>query len=258
MAGKIVYENTTLLGINKAGILKPDEAGYYSVILGALGVENYGGAFFYKDTPVSRGVFKSDSSLIRRVSSGNLRGEYGHPDVSHLAGTHRYLARIKTIEEKNVAFHVRRVWLEDITYEGRRLTVMMGEIKPSGPYGDVLKKQLENKDENVCFSGRYLSNVTVIGGQVNREIHTIICWDYVNEPGIKAANKYANPSLESLEERIVIPEMLIQEMQYEEQHHMHASSFESSGGVSAKELYDSIWGADEKSSADEGGIWTKW
>lgn len=257
MAGKIVYENTTLLGINKAGVLKPDESGYYPVMLGALGVENHGGAFFYKDSPVSRGVFSPDGSLIRRISTGNMRGEYGHPDVSHLAGTHRYLSRIKTIAEKNVAFHMRRVWLEDIIHEGRQITAMMGEIKPSGPYGDVLRKQLENKDENVCFSGRYLSNVTMVGGQVNREIHTIICWDYVTEPGIAAASKYANPSLESLVEKTVLPEMLLQEMEYEKEHQLSVSSFESSGGMSAKELYDSVWGGNHTAVTDA-GLWTKW
>jgi hypothetical protein len=63
----------------------------------------------------------------------------------------------------------------------------------------VLKEQLENAKENVCFSIRSITDdYRDATGQVFKIIKEIYTWDYVNEPGISAARKWLSPALESL------------------------------------------------------------
>ena len=47
----------------------------------------------------------------------------------------------------------------------------------------------------------------------------LVCWDYVNEPGISLANKYAAPALEGMSEDIeIIPSMLDAAERHQSQH----------------------------------------
>ena len=46
MSQRATFSCTSLMGTNKAGVLKPDENGYYTVVLGALDVYNSAGDFY--------------------------------------------------------------------------------------------------------------------------------------------------------------------------------------------------------------------
>ena len=46
MSNRATYSCTALLGTNKAGVLKPDAEGYYTVVLGALNFYNSAGDFY--------------------------------------------------------------------------------------------------------------------------------------------------------------------------------------------------------------------
>lgn len=231
---RIVYGNTILKNLGKKGILKPDTDGYYTVVLGALGVDNSAGEH-YINSEVSRSTFAEGSTLHNRLGKGLLRGEWGHPKPQLYPNMRAFERRVRMIDEDRISHHIRSVWLEEVTVDGQRLLCILGEVCPSGPYGDALKKALDNPDENVTFSGRYYSNLTTRGGQTVREIHTCGTWDFVSEPGIDSAHKYNSPSLESSEDIYLTQRDIMAAAETEEQHQSMAVSMES-GGLSAKNL----------------------
>lgn len=214
---------TALVGTNKVGNLKEDEDGYFTVVLGALDVYNSAGAY-YSPAGVDA-VFNESGSLQRRVRTGNCRGEYGHPYRLPGQSIQEYMARCVKIQEDNIAFHCSEVWRDTIKDDSGRIVIaIMGKIKPCGPRGEILREQLKNPKENVCFSIRALTNDAVVNGVVVKVIRNIIGWDYVNEPGIHVASKYHNPTLESFQEDLVITRAMLKPDQVNESFMM---SFES-------------------------------
>lgn len=193
---KTVFGNTALKYSNKGGTLKPDEYGYYTVVLGALDVFNSGGEQ-YVLSDVSRNTFAEGSKVDMRAKEGMLKGEWGHPKPSDFPNPLRFEGRVRQLYEDRICHTIRKVYLQEIEYMGKKVLGIIGELKPCGPYGGYLKEMLDDPHQNVCFSGRYYSNVTKVNGIIRREIHTCGTWDYVCEPGVYQAKKYASPSLES-------------------------------------------------------------
>lgn len=194
---------TMLLGTDKKGVLVPDEAGYYTVVLGAYGAYNSAGMFY--DLNSALPFFKQGSPLTRMLEKGVLRGEYKHPMPQPGQSDQAYIQRIRQIDSDRVSHHIRNLRLEQghKDDQGRPITVVIGEVRPSGPYKDVLKDALDNPHENVYFSVRSLTmDDTLRGVKYTREIVT---WDFVNEGGIYNANKYASPALETFHEVEVTP-----------------------------------------------------
>ncbi len=114
----------------------------------------------------------------------------------------------------------------------------MGEVRPSGPYGQVLKDALDNPHENVYFSVRSLTVDDMMRGV--KYTRDIVTWDFVNEGGIYNANKYYSPALESFSEVEVTPTLLWGLA--EEQRQQRASGMESTG-VDYESLADDLgWG----------------
>jgi len=190
---------TALMGTNKAGTLKPDADGYYTVVLGALDVYNSIGAFYPEAS--ARELFERSSSLMRRVASGNLRGEYGHPRKDPGMSDDQFLARVRDIVEQCVSHHIRKVTVDYTTHRnkhGQPVITIVGEVKPAGPFGPALQKQLDNPSEDVCFSIRSLTNDRYEGGRLMKHLKVIVTWDYVNEPGLDVARKWNAPGLESI------------------------------------------------------------
>lgn len=252
---------TALLGTNKGGTLKPDADGYYNdIVLGALDVFNAGGAFYPEAT--ARHLFQESSSLMRRIASGNLRGEYGHPRQQPGQTIDQFVARVRDIYEPNVCMHIRSVRV-DYTFknlQGQPVIAILGSVRPSGPRGPALKEQLENPHEDVCFSIRSLTHDTLGNGRVNKNFKLIVTWDYVNEPGLDVARKWNSPSLENrkdapqaraLEERMILP---FQIAAMRRSQGPTPISMESNGGISLESL--------EEAMADSGETqppaWLKW
>ena len=252
---RVVLGNTILTGMNKSGNLKPDSDGYYTVVLGALGVGNSEGEF-YSNTPTSRATFSVGSLLFKRISEGRLNGEEGHPDPSNHTSFRSYISRAKVIKEDRKAFHIRKIWLQDIEYQGKKTVGIMGEIIPSGIFGPSLEKSLNNPHENVCFSGRFFSNLSERGGIKQREIHTCITFDRVSDSGIAMANKYASPSLESIGDTIILKEELEKEIEFEAKNRAGIVSMESNGGISANTLYEELGFKSQSNKNDNASM--KW
>jgi hypothetical protein len=234
MTERVMFNNTILKGINKGGILKPDENGYYDMVLGALGVMNSAGEN-YVNTAVARRTFEENGTLIRRINQGLLRGEYGHPDPADSPNFLAFESRVRKIKEDRISHHISKVWLEEIEYKGKKVLGIIGKVKPCGPHGKALEDSINNPEENVTFSGRYYSNVANVRGVRQREIHTVATWDFVSEPGIECANKYASPSLESIGDMMIDEAQMQAAVDQEEENQELAMSMESSG-ITAKVL----------------------
>lgn len=238
MGNLATYACTALAGSNKAGILKPDADGYYTVVLGAMDVYNSAGSFYPWES--AREVFKESSSLMRRIANGACRAEYGHPKRLPGMSIRDFIERILQIHEENVCAHIRKVW---VTYDqikdknGRPVIAVLGEVKPCGPRGDTLKASLDNPSENVCFSVRSLTDDVRIGGVTHKNIRTIVTWDYVNEPGISVANKFMAPGLEGMDEVAITAASLGSIRDYQS---TSGISMESSGGVTAAEAIEAL------------------
>jgi hypothetical protein len=216
---------TMLLGTEKKGVLKPDADGYYTVVLGAYGAHNSAGMFY--DLASAVPFFQEGSVLRRMLNKGVLRGEYKHPEKVPGMSDAQYVHRIRQIDSDRVAFHIRNLRLEEGQRDdkGRPITVVIGEVRPSGPYGQVLKDALDNPHENVYFSVRSLTVDDLMRGvKYTREI---ITWDFVNEGGIYNANKYFSPALESFNEVQLSPTVLW--TLADEQKKQQALGLESSG-----------------------------
>lgn len=236
---KTKFANTILQGSNKKGVLKPDEDGYYTVVLGALDIINTGGER-YVDTQISRNTFSAGGPLDKRIREGLLKGEWGHPKARDYPNPLAFERRIRQIDEDRTSHAISKVWLERIEYDGKQVMGVIGKIKPCGPYGQQLKEMLDDPHQNVCFSGRFYSNVrrNPRTGMVEREIHTVGTWDYVSAPGIPQAKKYASPSLES--EAFTITDNMLERAYLEERKTIDvAGGSLESGMISVTEIMSS-------------------
>jgi hypothetical protein len=229
------YSCQALVGTNKAGQLKKDDNGYYYVVLGALDFYNSKGDFYSFQS--AKHLFESSSNLMRRVKNGNLRGECGHPRKAGNQSMTEYIYRILDIFEPNTSHHIREVIIDDTSMKdknGKPVVLIRGWVKPSGPMGPALQKAFDNPDENVCFSIRSLTQDTrAPGGTFIKHLQEIATWDWVNEPGISVANKYSDPSLESLGDVLFTRSHLeaVRDLQLK-----LGNGMESHGGVSAESL----------------------
>lgn len=202
----IMYACTSLVGMNKVGELKRTPEGYYPMVVGALNVFNSGGQFYPLEG--SRALFEDQSSsLQRRVKRGALRGEYGHPkplprklnQAEQRLQDEEFARRNLSIYEENVCCHHMKLWLEFDKVKdknGKPVIVIMSHVAPNGPLGSVLEKQLQNPNENVCFSIRSFTDNKKRFGVEHRTLREVVTFDYVNEPGIAVAEKYLSPALE--------------------------------------------------------------
>lgn len=198
------FECTILNGTEKQGILKPDAAGYYRVILGGLNIHNSGNAWY--DWEGSKAVFANSGDLMRRITSGKQYSEWGHPKRAPTMTRDQYLERILTVYEEHTCNHIRAIELNEESTRaenGKPVIVTYGEVKPTGPRGDVLQDSLSNPHANSCFSIRSITFDQRQGGRLCKQLREVVTWDYVHEPGIAIATKYDNPSLEGYTRQLV-------------------------------------------------------
>ncbi len=210
MSTRIVsYSNTALAGTGKTGVVKPDANNYYTMVVGALGIQNSVGDFYRYDP--AKALFDESSAFQRRIRDGALYGECGHPKIRPGENTRDYIARCMQVTEENVACHFRRIYLEHGTVrdqQGRPVIAIMAELTPAGPHMAALQRALDNPDQNVAFSIRSFTENFVQGGRTYKDLKTIITFDWVLEPGISVAKKWYAPALESFGSTDVVPPML--------------------------------------------------
>lgn len=203
----IKYTATKLSNSNKKGVLKADSDGYYTLVLGGLNCYNSGGAYY--PLQGAKELFDSSSILMRRINTGNLKGESGHPEKLPGMNDDQYLKRILEIKESNVCCHFSEIWLDyeygknNPSVRNNEMVAIMGKVKPSGPNGPSLKESLENGKENVNFSIRSITKDYYVKGKLTKVLYNILTFDNVTEPGISIANKWDSPALESIVDKII-------------------------------------------------------
>lgn len=176
--------------------IERDADGYYKVRLGAFNIFNAQGAF-YSDKGVEEILKGKDSIFYRRLSQGFLRGEMGHPPMKPGMTKAQFIYRSSIIDMENVAFHIKRVELEDTDEKVEKMgmagnvKIVVGWIMPAGPKGKFLQEALDNPECNVAFSVRSISSDRILpNGTIFKETKFITTWDWVIEPGIQLANTF--------------------------------------------------------------------
>ncbi len=199
---------TSLKGTSLKGILPPDENGYRLMPIGGLNILNSAGQYYTAEG--AKELFLTSSAFQRRVRSGKLRSELGHPVQQPGQSNDSYLQRVMTIYEPNVCAHIASVELDFDNFRGPEgpIVAIMGRVIPSGPHAAALERSFNNPEENVCFSIRAFTKDYQSNRMTHRILKNIITFDYVNEPGIRIAEKYQSPALESLVEPVVVPSQL--------------------------------------------------
>ena len=201
------YECNYIPMANKVENLKKD-GNYYRVVVGGFNIENHSGAY-YPLTPSVEQLFSETGIIRRRINAGLCRGEYGHPKPDGM-DMQSYIRRLAVIDPLLTSHHFRSFTLEHAKDEKNKdIILTVAELTPSGPYGPVLKQQLENLYENVAFSIRSFTNNAMVGSKQHRIVKDALTWDAVSEPGIKTANQYFTANLESVYDDIIIDEHML-------------------------------------------------
>lgn len=239
---KVLFSCSTLAGTGKKGKLAKDANGYYTMPIGGLNVFNSIGDFYtYED---AKQLFASSSVFMRRVKSGALKGEYGHPKPAAGQSYEAFAERVLTIEEKNICTHFSEIWLDFENVKdnnGKPVIAIMAKLAPSGPMGAAIERSLENPNEDVCYSIRSFTRDTYVGGVKHRALAEIVTWDYVNEPGINFARKYKSPALESMHEQAFSRKELLRAIK-----HMDSGIGMESAKMTGQSLFKSLgWSFNE-------------
>jgi len=214
MGSLIRFTSTKLEAKGKKGLLTADENGYYEIVVGGLNTFNSGGEYYTLEG--AKELFESSSTLMRRIKSGNLRGELDHPAMLPGQTMRDYISRLLRIDRDREVCHISEIWLDEEygkkypECNNPNLVAIMAKVKPSGPKGFMLEQSLNNPKENTCFSIRALYYEVMYRGRVNRILNNIITWDLVNEPGIAGANKYDSPALEDI--NIMVTESMVDDL----------------------------------------------
>lgn len=198
---------------NKKGILKPDENGYYTMIIGGLNTYNSAGEYYVAKEAMK--LFENSSSLMRRIKNGALYAELGHPKRLPGMSLEDFYRRVLTIDENNICAHISEVWLdlnygkEHPEFSNPDLIAIMAKVKPTGTKAKFLEDALNSPTQNPAFSVRGLTDNIPRNNRVERILTEIVTWDYVLEPGINIANKWNSPVLENIEDVIVDKKILV-------------------------------------------------
>lgn len=193
MSSERIIFSVSKHGHNLGKNIKKDSNGYYYVCLGALNYHNSTKAVYLSDG-INDLMNSNNSDIKRRLESGYLYGELGHPKKTPGQTSLEYMSRFVRIDDKSVSHHIKGVEFEntDINIGNglNNVVKIMGWVKPTGPYGKVLEENLNNPDCNTAFSIRVLTVDRIQNNMELRKIVQIVTWDAVIEPGIDIANKF--------------------------------------------------------------------
>lgn len=196
----VKFTETVFSSQGKKGILTPDSNGYYEMVVGGLNTYNSAGEYYTANEALQ--LFESSSHLMRRIKSGALYGELGHPKKSPGMSMEQFYNRVISIEETNICCHFSEIKL-DFEFGKKHpelnnpdLIGIIAKVKPAGAKANSLQLALENPKQNAAFSIRGLTENKYRNGRVERRLTNVICWDQVVEPGIGISDKHMAPGLE--------------------------------------------------------------
>lgn len=229
-SNSVRFSCTALAGTAKQGILPKDADGYYTMPVGGLNVFNSIGDYYPYEG--AKALFQNSSAFMRRIKTGCLKGEYGHPKMLPGQSMESFAQRVMTIDEQKTCVHFSDIWLDfdkvkDET--GRPVVAIMAKLKPTGPFGPALESSLQNPKEEVCFSIRAFTEDIRVNGVKHRNLREVVVWDHVVEPGISIAKKYKAPALESYVDQPVTREQILGAVKECEMHGVAMESTKAAG-----------------------------
>ena len=124
-----VIETMEVVDGQKLKSAHPDKYGYYTVPLAVIGRVTMNRTFYIPEQFIES-MTGINSPFAMQVRNGNMFGEWGHPYTKDLN-------RIGIVMEKEVSHHIRKVYTRPLE-DGS--TLILGEIKPFGPYGKYLEE----------------------------------------------------------------------------------------------------------------------
>jgi len=191
----ITYSAQILGALGKKGRAKKDKNGYYDIMIGVLGAPNVNGITYLYDQ--AKHLFESNSVLQRRIASGGIYGEHGHPYRENGMKLTDYIRRLAHIEPKNKSTHFKMITLDDQIYQRPDNSLKKGQVgivsklKPAGRFGPEIEASLNNPDENTAWSIRSLTDPVWEGNKLVAKIATkIFTFDSVNSGGFPDASKW--------------------------------------------------------------------
>jgi hypothetical protein len=189
-----VVESMEVADGRKLRAMTPDEDGYYhNVPLMMLGVPTLNGTL-YDSKCIVDCITNPSSRFNIMLTSGTLYGEYDHPEFRGKED----IPRLLNIRRQFESHHIKKVSTVN-TNEGH--TLIVGSIKPTGPYGKYLDEDFRDPNRNTAFSVRSLCEEQrdPKSGSVIRKIRILVTFDAVSSPGFKQASKRYTPAVEKLE-----------------------------------------------------------
>lgn len=201
----VKYENIRLRETTRTGKLKQDENGYFDVILGAMNTFNSRGEFYALEG--AEEIFTGSSIYHRRITEGKLYGEHGHPKQNELT-REQYYRRLLEIREERWGTFIKEVTLDDTLWKkyprlvSKGAVLIMGKVMPYGEQKQVVADGLSNPDINFAYSVRSFTNNFKTGNHLTKVMTECVTWDSVGSNGVKIAEKYNAPTLESHDEDI--------------------------------------------------------
>jgi len=199
-----VYKCTTLDTNIYSGAMKAGPDGYYNnIILGALDVYNSAGEYYAMADEVAA-LFDSSTGFMSKIESGYLKSEMGHPKMMPGEKPQAFLARARRITEKNVCSFIKEIRLETTTLKvagkDKPIILIRGDVKPAGPHAQLIKDVLEDEHANSAYSIRAFTSIETINGERVKVLSEVISFDWVTQPGIAMANKFASVKRMSTED----------------------------------------------------------
>lgn len=164
--------------------MQPDDSGWYrDVPLGLIGAPSRNRAV-YEPNSVAQCMSNPASAFYKKITEGNLRGEYGHPFIRDKSD----MMRILTIDMTKVSHSIGKVYTKPT--ENGNFIVIFGDIKPSGPYGKYLEKSFQDPTDNTSFSLRSIcSKPREADNLLYKKMLAMVTFDAVDGPGYKEASK---------------------------------------------------------------------
>lgn len=182
-------------------VLNKTEDGWYICNLGALNAFNSKGQFYLTDNAQEL-FFGKESLLNRKLGKGLLMGEIGHPQVTPGMSKIDFYMRNLRIDEPRVSHYIRNIQFKQMDYydsfNGQtapyKLIQVVGEVKPAGPYASALENVFNIPGANVAFSIRSFTQDSMENGLMVKRLTNVVTYDWVAEPGIASATKFATES----------------------------------------------------------------
>ncbi len=176
--------------------IKPDKDGIYRGIPVMVFNKSSRNNVVYDTASIISAMNNPSMKFRMSLEEGNLRGEYGHPDIKDT--TEEAKRRLLKIDEKLVS-HAFVSMRTDQLKGGD--TVLYADLTPAGPYGKAFKEDMENSNINKSFSLRALcAKPEFINGITYKKVLVFVTFDYVNMPGYeKASTRFAVGATENMD-----------------------------------------------------------